>query len=117
MIAQHERSGFETKICFDNENSFNYIGAAALSARGTTLGRTAVIDMKLGDSSNLYDARYNSFVYTLAGNLKLCRICFGAGLLAMFFLLFACIRARYERQRVDALILNERAVSHSLPAK
>lgn len=87
MIAQDYRSGFETTIHFDNENNFNYIGAAAVSATEAILGRTAIIDLKLGDSSNLYDTTDTHFVYSLSDTSKLCKLFWGIALLCCFYYL------------------------------
>jgi hypothetical protein len=68
----------------DNDHNFNYIGAAAITAPGAILGHTAIIDLKLNDSSNLNDTTYTYFVYTSSDILKLWELFLGADLLFSF---------------------------------
>ncbi|KAJ3499304.1 hypothetical protein NLG97_g448 [Lecanicillium saksenae] len=48
VIAQANRTGFETQISLDNAVSRRYIGAAAISAGGDVMGASFVYDMRTG---------------------------------------------------------------------
>ncbi|TQV94501.1 Arylsulfotransferase-like protein [Cordyceps javanica] len=48
VIAQANRTGFETQITLDSSVSRRYIGAAAISAGGDVMGASFVYDMRTG---------------------------------------------------------------------
>lgn len=48
VIAESNRTGFETEIKLGQNYTRRYIGAAAISADGSVLGSTYVMDMETG---------------------------------------------------------------------